>query len=377
MNPKRILAIARKEFIQVRRDPRSLAIALLLPLMQMLLLGYGISLDIKHIPICVYDREGSQHSQALLQGFKASRYFRIARSVDSYPALTRAIDAGDCRLGIVVPDDFSRSLSSLGVSSVQAIADATDNNTATLAIGYAQAVVSAFASGAELQWVGPARQARRAQPLVVQSRVWFNEELESRNFIIPGLVAMIMALVGALLASLTISREWERGTMELLISTPVTAMELMVGKLLPYFAIGLVDAAFCVALAVGWFGVPFRGQLVTLLLTTLLFLMVVLGIGYAISASIRSQIGASQVALLLTMLPTAMLSGFTFPIDQMPGVIQAITYVVYGRYYVTILKAIFLKGSGLAQLTFPIGALLVYALVIAYLATRAFRKSIE
>jgi ABC-2 type transport system permease protein len=377
MNPKRILAIARKEFIQVRRDPRSLAIALLLPLMQMLLLGYGISLDIKHIPICVYDREGSQHSQALLQGFKASRYFRIARSVDSYPALTRALDAGDCRLGIVVPDDFSRSLSSLGVSSVQAIADATDNNTATLAIGYAQAVVSAFASGAELQWVGPARQARRAQPLVVQSRVWFNEELESRNFIIPGLVAMIMALVGALLASLTISREWERGTMELLISTPVTAMELMVGKLLPYFAIGLVDAAFCVALAVGWFGVPFRGQLVTLLLTTLLFLMVVLGIGYAISASIRSQIGASQVALLLTMLPTAMLSGFTFPIDQMPGVIQAITYVVYGRYYVTILKAIFLKGSGLAQLTFPIGALLVYALVIAYLATRAFRKSIE
>lgn len=165
--------------------------------------------------------------------------------------------------------------------------------------------------------------------------------------------------------------------MEQLISTPVTSMELMAGKLLPYFAIGLADAAFCVALAVGWFGVPFRGQYLTLFVTTLLFLAVVLGIGYAISAAIRSQIGASQVALLFTMLPTAMLSGFSFPIDQMPGAIQAITYLVYARYYVTIVKAIFLKGSGLAQLALPIGGLVIYAAVIVLIAARAFRKSLE
>lgn len=164
--------------------------------------------------------------------------------------------------------------------------------------------------------------------------------------------------------------------MELLISTPVTSMELMLGKLLPYFAIGMADAAFCVALAVGWFDVPFRGQLGTLFLTTLLFLAVVLCIGYAISAVIRSQIGASQVALLLTMLPTAMLSGFSFPIDQMPAVIRAITYLVYSRYYVTIVKAVFLKGSDLVQLAFPVAGLLVYAVVIAFLAARAFRKSL-
>ena len=373
----RIIAIARKEFLQVWRDPRSLAIALLMPLMQMFLLGYGVTLDLRNIPLCTFDQEGSQHSQALLQHFKASRYFQVARAVHDYAALRHAIDAGECRLGIVVPYRFSQDLSVLGRSSVQAIADATDSNTATLAVGYAQAVVNAFASDVEVRWAGPQRDTSRPQPLAVESRVWFNEELESRNFIIPGLVAMIMALVGALLTSLTLSREWERGTMELLISTPVTGTELMVGKLLPYFAIGLVDAAVCVFLAVFWFGVPFRGQLVTLFVTTFLFLTVVLGIGYAISASIRSQVGASQVALMLTMLPTAMLSGFTFPIDQMPRLIQGITYVVYGRYYVSILKAIFLKGSGLADLALPIGGLLAYALVIAALASRLFHKSVE
>ena len=377
MNLSRILAIARKEFIQVRRDPRSLAIALLLPVMQMFLLGYGISLDITNIPTCVYDQEGSQHSQALLARFKASRYFRVVKSVRDYGALRRAIDGGDCQLGIVVPWNFSRQLSALGRSSVQAIADATNDNTATLAAGYAQSVVSAYAADdLEPRFAGTRRQLGAPQPLAVDSRVWFNEDLASRDFIIPGLVAMIMALVGALLTSLTLSREWERGTMELLISTPVTAMELMIGKLLPYFAIGLADAAFCVALAVGWFGVPFRGELWTLFLTTLLFLAVVLGIGYAISAAIRSQIGASQVALLLTMLPTAMLSGFSFPIDQMPAVIRAITYLVYSRYYVTIVKAVFLKGSGLVQLAFPIAGLLVYAAVITWVAARAFRKSL-
>jgi len=377
VNPRRILAIARKEFIQVRRDPRSLAIALLLPVMQMFLLGYGISLDITNIPTCIYDQEGSQHSQALLARFKASRYFRVVKSVRDYGALRRAIDGGDCQLGIVVPWNFSRQLSALGRSSVQAIVDATNDNTATLASGYAQSVVSAYAADdLEPRFAGTRRQLGAPQPLAVDSRVWFNEDLASRDFIIPGLVAMIMALVGALLTSLTLSREWERGTMELLISTPVTAMELMIGKLLPYFAIGLADAAFCVALAVGWFGVPFRGELWTLFLTTLLFLAVVLGIGYAISAAIRSQIGASQVALLLTMLPTAMLSGFSFPIDQMPAVIRAITYLVYSRYYVTIVKAVFLKGSGLVQLAFPIAGLLVYAAVITWVAARAFRKSL-
>jgi ABC-2 type transport system permease protein len=186
-----------------------------------------------------------------------------------------------------------------------------------------------------------------------------------------------MAIVGAQLTSLTIAREWERGTMEVLVSTPVKPMELMLGKLLPYFAVGMVDATTCLALAVFWFEVPFRGTLATLFVTTALFLSVVLCIGYFVSVSIRSQIGASQIALIVTMLPTTLLSGFAFPIDQMPRVVQAVTYIVSGRYYVTILKALFLKGAPLAELALPIGCLAAYAAVMILLAARAFHKTLD
>ena len=378
MNLGRLKAIAVKEILQIWRDPRSLLIALAMPAMQMFLMGYGVNLDIKHIPLCTFDREGSQQSRALLDRFGASLYFSTAESVRTYPALQAAIDAGRCRLGIVIPPDFSERLAHAGAASVQAIADATDDNTANLAMSYARAIVAAFSGDVQVQQAGAhGNPALSLQSLSVESRVWFNEDLESRNFIIPGVVALIMALVGAQLTSLTISREWERGTMELLVSTPVTPIEVMLGKLIPYFGIGLLDAAFCLVLAVFWFDVPFRGSVFTLFMTTSLFLVVVLGIGYQISVAIRSQLGASQIALLLTMLPTTLLSGFAFPIDQMPAPIQGITYVVYGRYYVTILKAVFLKGAGLGDLLFPLAMLALYAGVIAALAVRAFRKTLD
>jgi ABC-2 type transport system permease protein len=377
MNAIRLRAIAKKEFLQVLRDPRSLMIALLMPLVQMLMLGYGVSLDIKHVPLCTWDREASQQSDSLIKSFSASQYFEVAEVLRDYKQLIAAIDAGTCRIAIVIPPDFSLRLNNDGVSPVQAIVDATDDNTASVAAGYAQAVVATFSN--QVQLAASSIQGRPAViiPLSVQSRVWFNEDLESKNFIIPGLCAMILALVGAQLTSLTVSREWERGTMELLISTPVTPMEVMLGKLLPYFAIGLFDAGFCIALALFWFQVPFRGTFFTLFVTTALFLVVVLGIGYLISVSIRSQLGAGQIALLLTMLPTTLLSGYAFPIDQMPVPIQAVTYLVHARYYVTILKGVFLKGLGLAQLATPILALGLYAAVIAFFAARAFHKTLE
>ena len=374
----RLKAIAAKEMLQIWRDPRSLMVALLMPFMQMFLLGYGINLDIKHLPICVFDQDASPTSVDLLKRFQASPYFSIARVVQRYPQLTDAVDRGICRMAIVVPQDFAERLDDRGSASVQAILDGTDDNTANIALGYAQSVVGAFAGDVRLDW------ARRTgmtdvplAPAVVQSRVWFNEDLESRNFIIPGVVAMVLALVGAQLTSLTIAREWERGTMELLVSTPVTPMEVMLGKLAPYFVIGMLDAAFCLSTAVFWFHVPFRGTLPALFLTTALFLIVVLGIGYMISVAIRNQIGASQIALLVTLLPTMLLSGFTFPIDQMPAVIRAITYLVHARYYVTIIKALFLKGSSLAELQGPMLALAAYAGVIAFFAARAFRKTLS
>jgi len=375
MRWRRLKAIAVKEVLQIWRDPRSLMIALLLPFTQMFLLGYGVNLDLKHIQVCTFDREGSQLSQALLKRFEASQYFTIRHNVQNYEDVVRAIDRSQCSLAVVIPPDFSERLNDSGTMAVQAILDGTDDNTANIAYGYAAAVVDGYSNdiGAQAQ-NRQGRTLQQIQPMVVQSRVWFNEDLESRNFIIPGLVAVIMALVGAQLTSLTISREWERGTMELLISTPVTRSELMFGKLGPYLVLGWLDAAFCLAIAGLWFGVPYRGTIAALFVTTTLFLVVILSIGYLLSVLIRSQVGASQIALLVTMLPTTLLSGYVFPIDQMPKFIQNVTYLIYSRYYVTIVKDLFLKGSSLAELTTPILFLVVYAMAAMVLAARAFHK---
>ncbi len=378
MKLRRLKAIAVKEILQVWRDPRSLMIALLLPFTQMFLFGYGVNLDLRHLPVCTFDREGSQQSQALLKHFQASQYFAIVRNLDSYAQLTNAIDRGTCVLAIVIPPDFSERLNDTGTAPVQAILDASDDNTANIAYGYAAAVVEGYSN--DIAVTATDRQGnalRQVQPMVVQSRVWFNEDLESRNFIIPGLVAMIMALVGAQLTSLTIAREWERGTMELLISTPVQPSELMIGKLMPYLVLGWLDASFCLVLAAFWFGVPYRGTLLALFVTTSVFLVVVLSIGYLMSVLIRSQVGASQIALLVTMLPTTLLSGYIFPIDQMPTAIQGVTYLVYSRYYVSIVKDLFLKGSTLAELWTPILFLVIYAAAVMILAARAFRKRLD
>ena len=273
MTLRRIKAVAKKEVIQILRDPRSLMVVLLMPLMQMALMGYGVNLDIKHVPICVFDREGSQQSEALLKAFQTSQYFTIVETEREYAAVARAIDAGRCKMAIVIPHDFSQNLAYDNAASVQAILDATDDNTANIALGYARGVVAAYSGSVQLERTQTMGQPPPVTPAVAQYRVWYNEDLVSRNYIMPGVVALVMALVGAQLTSLTISREWERGTMEVLVSTPVTRMELMAGKILPYFFIGLIDAALCLAIAVFWFETPFRGAVSTLFLTTSLFLM--------------------------------------------------------------------------------------------------------
>jgi ABC-2 type transport system permease protein len=375
---RRVKAIAVKEGLQIARDPRSLMIALLIPLMQMFMLGYGINLDVKHIPLCVDDREGSQASQALLRRFTASPYFALQGPGGNGAAIGRDLDTGRCRLAIVIPAGFSKGLAATGQGTVQALLDATDSNTANLSANYARAVIAAYSSDLQLDFLQKRGAANQAlTPVELQARVWFNEDLVSRNFIVPGIVALVMAIVGAQLSSLTIAREWERGTMELLVSTPVEPMELMLGKLLPYFVIGMVDACICLALAVFWFDVPYRGTLAALFFTSALFLTVMLCIGYYVSVALRSQVGASQVALLLTMLPTTLLSGFTFPIDQMPAAVQAVTYVVSGRYYVTILKALFLKGAPWSELALPMLCLVLYAAIMVAFAARAFRKTLD
>jgi ABC-2 type transport system permease protein len=376
MSWRRLIAVARKELIQIWRDSRSLGIVLVMPLAMMLLFGYGVNLDMKHIPVCVFDRGGSQQSQDLLKRFQASDYFDVVCAVDNYPALAKAIDSGQARIGLVVPHDFSERLRTGETASVQAIVDATDDNTANLAVGYTDAVIRGYSQEVQLDWLRQQGHPEPNPPIWVDARTWFNEDLESKAFIVPGVLALVMSVIGAFLTSLTIAREWERGSMEQLISTPVTPLEIMLGKLAPYFAIGMLNTAVCAAIAIWWFEVPFRGSLAALFVSSALFMVVVLALGFFISVVGKSQLAASQIALTATFLPAFLLSGFLFSIDQMPAVIRAVTYAIPARYFVTILKDVFLKGSGLARLEGDLAALALFALALTLVATHSFKKKL-
>ncbi|HJT19286.1 MAG TPA: ABC transporter permease [Nitrospira sp.] len=376
MRRHRLSAIIRKEIIHIRRDLPSLLITVAMPLLLMLAFGYGVRFDIQHIPVYVYDREGSQASQDFLKRFQASEYFDIVKTVDNYEAVIRALDSGACRLAIVMPADFSEQLRKGGPVNIQALLDASDNNTANVGISYSEAVVQAYNQRIQLEWLQRHGQERLQPPLSVETRTWFNEDLESTANIVPGVVAIIMAVIGSFLTSLTIAREWERGTMEQLISTPVKPLELMVGKLVPYFAIGLLDTAICAGLAIWWFDVPFRGHWSVFFVSCTLFLTVVLSLGYCISVVAKTQLAASQVALISTFLPAFLLSGFIYPIDQMPTAIQVVSYLIPARYFMTIIRDVFLKGTSLPLLLDDLLALAVFAALLTVLATRAFQKKL-
>jgi ABC-2 type transport system permease protein len=374
MSLTRFLAVAKKEFVQVLRDSRSLIIVLIMPVILVLLFGYGVNLDQKNIPIYVYDQEGSQQSQDLLKHFEASEYFTVIRAVNSYAELKRALDSGDARMVIAIPWDFSDRLHDGRPIRVQALVDATDDNTANVAIGYAQAVVQGYSSAIQLDWLRNQGQIARPASVNVQTRTWYNEDLESSAFIIPGVLALVMSVIGSFLTSLTIAREWERGTMEQLISTPVTSLEIMFGKLVPYFVIGMFDVVVCALIAIFWFQVPFRGSFITLIVSSMMFMIVVLSMGFFISVIAKNQLAASQIALLATFLPAFLLSGFLFAIEQMPVILQWITRILPARYYVSVLKKIFLKGSPLALLYVDLVPLAIFTVVLAALATRSFHK---
>lgn len=374
MNLNRLLAVAKKEIIQILRDSRSLAIVVLMPATLMLLFGYGVNLDLKGLPVYVFDRDGSQQSQDLLKHFQASQYFHIDRTVNDYRSITNALEDGSAKVAIVIPWNFSQRLSEGGPVEVQALVDATDDNTANVLIGYTQAVVQGYSAEVRTRWLTQRGQQIQLAPIGVETRTWYNENLESSAFIIPGVLALVMSVIGAFLTSLTIAREWERGTMEQLISTPVSAMEIMLGKLAPYFVLGMFDVVVCAVIAICWFHVPFRGSFITLFISSAMFLIVVLSLGFFISVLAKNQFAASQIALLITFLPAFLLSGFLFSIEQMPAVLQWITRILPARYYVSVLKEIFLKGTPAAMLSADLIPLAVFTFVLALLATRAFHK---
>jgi ABC-2 type transport system permease protein len=376
MSRRRVVAMTRKEVIQILRDPSSLLIVILMPVVQLLIFGYAVNLDIKHVPLCVYDRDATQTSQDLLKRFQATQYFKIARVSESYRDVIQHIDGGACTVAVVLSSQFSETLHSSSQATVQELLDASDNNTASIGMGYAQAIVQGYSSELEAGWLAQRGLAESQPDVSFQPRTWFNQDLESVDVFVPGVVAMVMAVIGAFLTSLTIAREWERGTMEQLISTPVSKLEIQIGKLIPYFMIGMADTALCAGAAIRWFHVPFRGSWMVMFGCSTLFLITVLSLGYFISVVGKSQLTASQMALLATFLPAFLLSGFIFPIDQMPVVVQWITRILPARYYVSILRDVFLKGTAVREMAGQLVALALTAVALIALSARAFHKRV-
>jgi len=370
MNLRRTRAVAKKEFLHILRDVRSLILALAMPMMLLLLFGYALSLDVDEIPTIVWDMDKTPQSRELVEQFRASRFFKILGQTESYSAIGEGINRSQISFGIVVPLDYSRDLLSGREARVQLIFDGSDSNTASIAVGYADAVLQTYT--AELRKLSIERKAGRELPIPVEPRlrIWYNSELKSKNYIVPGLIAVILMIISALLTSLTIAREWETGTMEQILSTPLRAAELVLGKMLAFFTLGLIDAFIAVAIGVLIFDVPFRGSLPLLFVTTCIFLFGSLCWGIFLSAVARSQLLAFQMGIISSFLPAFLLSGFIFSIENMPWVVQVVTYVVPARYFVTLLKGIFLKGVGVDVLWSEIAFLLLYCILVFFAATK-------
>jgi ABC-2 type transport system permease protein len=376
VNPQRIKAIARKEFLHVLRDPRSLIMGLALPMLLLFMFGYALTLDVDRVPLAVWDQSGTTASRDFVARFTGSRYFSLAITASSYPEIERAIDRRDAVLALVVPADFSRRVDAGGTATVQAIVDGSDSNTATIALGYAEFISRSVTRDLTLAGLMRTGGATLHLPVDLRPRVWFNADLASRNAIVPGLIAIIMMVIAALLTSLTVAREWETGTMEQLIATPITGTELLLGKLAPYVCIGLFDVTLAVVVGRFIFQVPFRGERPLLVVLALLFLLVALCFGVLISVVGKSQFVASQFAMVATMLPAFLLSGFVFPIENMPLAMQVVTHLIPARYFVTILRGLYLKGVGITVLWGETLFLAGFGLLVALLAVQKFRKKI-
>jgi ABC-2 type transport system permease protein len=366
----RMRAVARKEWIQLRRDPRSMTMAFILPVLMLLFFGYAITWDVRDLDLRVLDQDRTVRSRGLVEAFQGSGYFTVVQRLDGYGEVDAAVGAGDAASVLVIPPGFARDLAAGRGAAVQLLLDGADANSATIAYGYAGAIVE--------RWSRDVVLAGRSidVPLKVEVRTWYNPTLESRNMIVPGLIAVIMMTIAAMLTALTIAREWERGTMEQLASTPATRLEILLGKLIPYVLIGVVDVGLTVAAGLLVFGVPFRGSVVLFFFQTVLFLVGALGLGMVISAVARTQFLATQIALLATLLPAMLLSGFLFEIAAMPPVLQAVTYAVPARFYVVVARGIMLKGVGPEVLWVQSAYMVAFAVVGFGLAMRVFRKEI-
>jgi ABC-2 type transport system permease protein len=369
--PMRLHGLVRKEFLQVIRDPSSIAIALIMPVILLFLFGYGVSLDAKNVPVAVVLEDRSQQAMSFVAELRGTDYLEPLM-ISNMSVAEDKLTLRQVKAIVRIKQDFSRNLNTYSEAYIQVIVDGTDSNYGRLVQGYIQ--------GAWSKWLEHRAQTSGVHiggPVLMQHRIWFNSEVRSQNFLVPGLIAVIMTLIGALLTAMVMTREWERGTMEALIATPVRMREIILSKLITYFILGIGGLLVSVAMAVWLFGVPLRGSFIVLLVSSSLFLLAALGMGLLISSITRNQFVAGQIAIIATFLPAFLLSGFIFDITSMPFVIQTITRIIAARYFVAILQTLFLAGN-IGSIIIPNTlALLAMAIIFFVLIRLKSKKRIE
>ena len=350
MSPTKIKAIARKEFYHLIRDLRSLYLAFVIPLLLILLFGYALSLDVENVKTIVVDHDRTELSRDLIRKLDASSYFQVIRHLPDTDTLTKYLDHGWATLGVVIPPDWTEKIKADRESELQVLFDGADPNFAGISRGYVMAFIEEYNQNQLLEFLNRKGMEKIDVPVEGQIRVWFNEDLESRNFILPGIIAIIIMIVGAMLTSLVIAREYENGTMETIRSLPIKAEEFLTGKAIPYFLIGLIDVLVAILMGQVLFGIVMKSSFWLMVLACSIYLIVALSLGLLISVVTKSQLVANQMAVLLTYLPSLLLSNFVFPVLNMPEVLQAVTNIVPATYFIDILNGLYLRNLGLAHL---------------------------
>lgn len=369
---RRLLALIRKETLQILRDPSAILIALVLPLILLFIFGYGVNLDSNRIRIALVLESENPDVLSLATAFTNSRFFEVKVGQDRR-SFSHDLARGRLRGIVVIPSDFSvKTAGKIGEAPIQVITDGSEPNIATFMLNYVRGVVQVWLAHQNAD-LGVSVQER----ISVESRIWYNEELKSRNFLIPGSIAVTMSLIGTLLTALVIAREWERGTMEALMATPVSIMEILLGKLVPYFMLGIASMSICWLVATLWYEVPFRGSFVALLLATSVFLLTALGQGLLISSFAKNQFLASQIALMSAFMPALMLSGFVFEIASMVAPVRVVTYAVAARYFVSVLQTLFLTGAIWSMLLSAIPAMLLISIIFFVLTAKKTVKRLD
>jgi ABC-2 type transport system permease protein len=378
---QRLINLVWKEFLELRQNPRLFGIVIVAPIIQLTLLGYAATTDVRDVPVIVADGDRSPASRRLIARFEASRNFSVIGTVTTVRDVDRFLQRGDAWLALAIPQGYGRSIAGNEPVALQVVADGSDSNSTTVALGYATALVAEYAgdvaagaSDSPSSAPSAARETRSAAPIDLRVRVWFNPQLESRYFMIPGVLALLLLLVTANLAAMAIVREKELGTLEQLNVTPLRRWELIVGKLLPYGVIAFIDVLLVTAVAVLWFEVPFRGSFALLLGTSMIYVVCTLGLGLLISTISDTQQQAMMTATFFFLTPMIYLSGFIFPIENMPQAIQYATYLIPLRYFLVIVRGIFLKGIGLDLLWPQVAALAAWGALVLALAVARSRK---